>query len=121
MTNSKEKSYNILHQAFNKMYIDLKEKIWIPRCKILIEKERKYKISKKVKRSTMNSKIEKKGKKGSKGGVGINIVDRKKLLIDSIDTWQIWIEKEIRFGFLWMDFWSDTGIFSVFSFFQLNC
>ena len=54
MTNSKEKSYNILHQAFNKMYIDLKEK---------------------RKRRGKNRK-----------GLGNNIVDQTKLLIDNIDT-----------------------------------
>ena len=39
LVNSKEKIYTILHQAFNKMYIDLKEKIWILKCKIMIEKK----------------------------------------------------------------------------------
>ena len=97
MVNTKEKSYDILHQVFNKMYIDLREKIWIPRCEEIIKKEKENKITQKLKRSINNTidKIRKKNKLKNR------IIDRNKLpLKNNIKNWQTWIEKEIRFGFL---------------------
>ena len=85
---NKKNTYTIINNSINKIIRRIYEEIWKPRCKDMIEYEKRHNINIKLKRKPNSFKRS----------------NNNQITINNQSTWNLWISMATNFGEQWTDF-----------------